>query len=89
MAIKTITAPLVRELVDVKLLEYGLEEARRHIGQTLLSLLGLVLGTASIVTVLALFGGQATHTRRFIEEVGGNLSYWSLAHGPGKGQVLE
>lgn len=29
MAIKTITAPLVRELVDVKLLEYGLEEARR------------------------------------------------------------
>ena len=49
----------------------GLEEARRHIGQTLLSLLGLVLGTASIVTVLALFGGQATHTRRFIEEVGG------------------
>jgi ribonucleoside-triphosphate reductase len=29
MSIKTITAPLVRELVDVKLLEYGLEEARR------------------------------------------------------------
>jgi ribonucleoside-triphosphate reductase len=29
MAVKTITAPLVRELVDVKLLEYGLEEARR------------------------------------------------------------
>jgi ribonucleoside-triphosphate reductase len=29
MAIKTITAPLVRELVDVKLLEYGLEDARR------------------------------------------------------------
>jgi len=30
MAIKTITAPLVRELVDVKLLEYGLEDARRR-----------------------------------------------------------
>ena len=29
MAIETITAPLVRELVDVKLLEYGLEDARR------------------------------------------------------------
>ncbi|MDD4179003.1 MAG: anaerobic ribonucleoside-triphosphate reductase [Candidatus Margulisbacteria bacterium] len=29
MAVKSITAPLVRELVDVKLLEYGLEEARR------------------------------------------------------------
>ena len=29
MAIDTITAPLVRELVDVKLLEYGLEDARR------------------------------------------------------------
>ena len=29
MAVKTITAPLIRELVDVKLLEYGLEEARR------------------------------------------------------------
>ena len=28
MSVKTITAPLVRELVDVKLLEYGLEEAR-------------------------------------------------------------
>jgi anaerobic ribonucleoside-triphosphate reductase len=29
MNIKNITAPLVRELVDVKLLEYGLEDARR------------------------------------------------------------
>lgn len=29
MAVKNITAPLIRELVDVKLLEYGLEEARR------------------------------------------------------------
>ncbi|MEA3493945.1 MAG: anaerobic ribonucleoside-triphosphate reductase [Candidatus Margulisiibacteriota bacterium] len=29
MAVKAITAPLVRELVDVKLLEYGLEDARR------------------------------------------------------------
>jgi ribonucleoside-triphosphate reductase len=29
MQVKTITAPLVRELVDVKLLEYGLEDARR------------------------------------------------------------
>ncbi|MGH7340423.1 MAG: ABC transporter permease, partial [Candidatus Rokuibacteriota bacterium] len=49
----------------------GLEEARRHIGQTVLSLLGLVLGAASIVTVLALFGGQGQLTRAFIEEVGG------------------
>lgn len=29
LAIETITAPLIRELVDVKLLEYGLETARR------------------------------------------------------------
>ena len=29
MKLKVITAPLVRELVDVKLLEYGLEDARR------------------------------------------------------------
>ncbi len=29
MAVQTITAPLIRELVDVKLLEYGLEDARR------------------------------------------------------------
>jgi len=29
LAIETITAPLIRELVDVKLLEYGLEETRR------------------------------------------------------------
>jgi len=29
MNVKSITAPLVRELVDVKLLEYGLEDARR------------------------------------------------------------
>ena len=29
MNIKNITAPLIRELVDVKLLEYGLEDARR------------------------------------------------------------
>ena len=49
----------------------GLDEARRHWGQTLLSLLGLILGTGSIVTVLALFGGQAAHTQRYLEEVGG------------------
>jgi ABC-type antimicrobial peptide transport system permease subunit len=49
----------------------GLDEARRHWGQTALSLLGLVLGTASIVTVLALFGGQTALTRSFLEEVGG------------------
>ena len=29
LEIKNITAPLIRELVDVKLLEYGLEDARR------------------------------------------------------------
>ena len=29
LSVKVITAPLIRELVDVKLLEYGLEEARR------------------------------------------------------------
>ncbi|MBI5400035.1 anaerobic ribonucleoside-triphosphate reductase [Candidatus Saganbacteria bacterium] len=29
MNVKSITAPLIRELVDVKLLEYGLEDARR------------------------------------------------------------
>ena len=54
----------------------GLDEARRHWGQTLLSLLGLVLGTASIVTVLALFGGQAALTQQFLDEVGGRGVYW-------------
>lgn len=49
----------------------GFDEARRHWGQTLLSLLGLILGTASIVTVLALFGGQAALTQKFLDEVGG------------------
>ncbi len=49
----------------------GLDEARRHLGQTLLSLLGLVLGTGSIVTVLALFGGQSKITQDYISEVGG------------------
>lgn len=49
----------------------GVEEARRHAGQTLLSLLGLVLGTGSIVTVLALFGGQSALTQQYLEEVGG------------------
>ena len=49
----------------------GLDEARRHWGQTVLSLLGLVLGTASIVTVLALFGGQAALTQKYLDEVGG------------------
>ena len=29
LSVKNITAPLIRELVDVKLLEYGLEDARR------------------------------------------------------------
>jgi putative ABC transport system permease protein len=36
-----------------------------------LSLLGLVLGTGSIVTVLALFGGQTALTEQFLSEVGG------------------
>lgn len=49
----------------------GLDEARRRLGQTLLSLLGLILGTASIVAVLALFGGQATITQQYLAEVGG------------------
>ncbi len=49
----------------------GLDEARRRLGQTVLSLLGLVLGTASIVAVLALFGGQADTTARYLAEVGG------------------
>ena len=49
----------------------GLDEARRHWGQTLLSLLGLILGTASIVTVLALFGGQAALTQKYLDDVGG------------------
>ncbi len=49
----------------------GLDEARRHIGQTVLALLGIVLGTASIVTVLALFGGQAALTQQYLAEVGG------------------
>ena len=50
----------------------GLDEARRHLGQTVLSLLGLVLGTASIVTVLALFGGQTKHTQDYLQQVGGH-----------------
>ncbi len=49
----------------------GFSEARRHLGQTLLSLLGLILGTGSIVTVLALFGGQTKQTQEFLQEVGG------------------
>ena len=49
----------------------GLDEARRHLGQTVLALLGIILGTASIVTVLALFGGQAAHTQEYLNEVGG------------------
>ena len=28
--LRTVTAPLIRELVDIKLLEHGLEEARRR-----------------------------------------------------------
>jgi putative ABC transport system permease protein len=56
---------LLESLVD------GFAEARRHWGQTLLSLLGLVLGTASIVTVLSLFGGQAKLTQQYLDEVGG------------------
>jgi len=49
----------------------GLDEAWRRLGQTVLSLLGLILGTASIVAVLALFGGQATITQQYLDEVGG------------------
>lgn len=49
----------------------GIDEVRRHLAQTLLSLLGLILGTGSIVTVLALFGGQSKLTQDYVAEVGG------------------
>ena len=55
----------------VEALWIGLDEARRHFAQTLLSLLGLVLGTGSIVTVLALFGGQSKVTQDYVAEMGG------------------
>lgn len=49
----------------------GLDEAVEHRGRTLLSLIGLTLGTASIVATLALFGGSKKRTEDFLAEVGG------------------
>lgn len=47
------------------------DEAREHRGRTILSLIGLTLGTASIVATLALFGGSKKRTEDFLAEVGG------------------
>jgi putative ABC transport system permease protein len=49
----------------------GIDEAREHRGRTLLSLVGLTLGTASIVAVLALFGGAQKQSEDYLAEVGG------------------
>lgn len=49
----------------------GLDEAVQHRGRTVLSLIGLTLGTASIVATLALFGGSKKRTEDFLAEVGG------------------
>lgn len=47
------------------------DEALQHRGRTVLSLIGLTLGTASIVATLALFGGSKKRTEDFLAEVGG------------------
>ena len=49
----------------------GVDEAREHRGRTFLSLVGLTLGTASIIAVLALFGGAQKQSEDFLAEVGG------------------
>lgn len=49
----------------------GIDEAREHRGRTFLSLVGLTLGTASIIIVLALFGGAQKQSEDFLAEVGG------------------
>lgn len=49
----------------------GIDEAREHRGRTFLSLVGLTLGTASIIAVLALFGGAQKKSEDFLAEVGG------------------
>ena len=49
----------------------GLADTRRHWGQTFLALIGLILGAASIVAVLSLFGGQLDVTDRLLREQGG------------------
>ena len=49
----------------------GFDEAREHRGRTVLSLIGLTLGTASIVSTLALFGGSSKRTTDYLNEVGG------------------
>lgn len=53
----------------------GFDEAREHGGRTLLSLLGLTLGTASIISTLALFGGSNKRTQDFLAEVGGAATF--------------
>ncbi len=49
----------------------GLDDARTNLGRTALTLLGLTLGTMSIVAVLALFGGAQTITEEMLAEIGG------------------
>ncbi|HWV55886.1 MAG TPA: ABC transporter permease, partial [Longimicrobiales bacterium] len=49
----------------------GLDDARTNLGRTLLTLVGLTLGTASIVAVLALFGGAQSLSQDILSEIGG------------------
>ncbi|HWV56069.1 MAG TPA: ABC transporter permease [Longimicrobiales bacterium] len=52
-------------------LRAGLDDARTNLGRTLLTLVGLTLGTASIVAVLALFGGAQSLSQDVLSEIGG------------------
>lgn len=52
-------------------IQAGLEDARAHLGRTLLTLVGLTLGTASTVAVLALFGGAQVLSEEVMAEIGG------------------
>jgi putative ABC transport system permease protein len=58
----------------VESISAGIDEAREHRGRTFLSLVGLTLGTASIIAVLALFGGAQKQSEDFLAEVGGSGS---------------
>lgn len=53
----------------------GFDEALEHRGRTILSLIGLTLGTASIVATLALFGGAKKRSEDFLAEVGGAATF--------------
>ena len=65
----------------------ALKEIRRHLMRSILTMLGIVIGVASVITMVTLGGGATTSVSEQIASLGSNLLMVVPGHrlGPGGG----